>query len=214
MALARALAPRPRLVLLDEPFASLDQAGADQLRHSLRQILQTLGVPAILVTHDPQEALALGDRMLLMNEGRILRDGAPAEVLSATGDAARAQIGEVFRARVVGRDEGLLRLEVGPSQLFTPDPGGEFREAYACIRGKGYPWSGGPMGTCPSATAWPPPWPASSLWGPCSTCGWTRGSPWRPSSPPGPARTCGWRPGQAVHALIKATAIQVIPIES
>src|SRR5208283_3608308 len=82
VALARALAPRPRLVLLDEPFAALDQAAADQLRHHLRHILQTLEAPAILVTHDPQEALALGDRMLLMEAGRIVRVGPPAEVLS------------------------------------------------------------------------------------------------------------------------------------
>jgi iron(III) transport system ATP-binding protein len=58
VALARALAPRPRLVLLNDPFAALNRAAADLLRHNLRQILQTLGVPVILVTHDLQEAYA------------------------------------------------------------------------------------------------------------------------------------------------------------
>jgi sulfate transport system ATP-binding protein len=82
VALARALAPKPQLVLMDEPFVSLDQAAANQLRHHLRQMLQKMNVPAILVTHDHQEALTLGDRVLLMSNGHIIQDGIPSEVLS------------------------------------------------------------------------------------------------------------------------------------
>jgi molybdate transport system ATP-binding protein len=180
VALARALAPRPRLVLLDEPFASLDRAAADQLRHHLRQVLQTLGVPAILVTHDPQEALALGDRMLLMEEGRIIREGSPAEVLSARGNAAQAQLGDVFRARVLSRKEGLLRLEVGPVELFAPDPGGAGREVYACIRGEGISLESGPQGHLSQRNRLPATIVRIESQGRCGGCTWMPGCPWRP----------------------------------
>ena len=69
VALARALATNPRLLLLDEPFASLDRSGREQLRASLRGILAESGIPTLLVTHDGNEALCLGDRFLMMQEG-------------------------------------------------------------------------------------------------------------------------------------------------
>jgi molybdate transport system ATP-binding protein len=76
VALARALAPEPRLLLLDEPFASLDRPGREQLRSSLRGILAESGIPTLLVTHDGHEALCLGDRFLMMQEGCLMPTGA------------------------------------------------------------------------------------------------------------------------------------------
>ena len=213
VALARALAPRPRLVLLDEPFAALDLAAGEQLRHQLRRILKTLGVPAILVTHDPQEALALGDRMLLMAEGRIVRDGTPAEVLSETGDAARAGMGEVLRARVVGRVEGLLRLAVGPVELFAPDPGGEFRDAYACIRGEGVSLESGPHGLMSQRNRLPASIVRIEPHGALRRVFLDAGVPLESLITTWACEDLRLAPGQQVQALIKASAIQVIPIE-
>jgi molybdate transport system ATP-binding protein len=71
VALARALAPGPQLLLLDEPFAALDRCGREQLRASLRDILRESGIPTLLVTHDGNEALSLGDRFLMMQEGSL-----------------------------------------------------------------------------------------------------------------------------------------------
>jgi molybdate transport system ATP-binding protein len=214
VALARALAPRPRLVLLDEPFASLDRAAAVLLRHNLRQILQTLGVPAILVTHDPQEALALGDRMLLMAEGRIIRDGAPAEVLSASGDAAQAGIGEVLRARVVERKEGMLVLEVGSVLLFAPDPGGAFREAYACIRGEGVSLEQGPHGHMSQRNRLAATILQIEPLGALRRVRLDAGMPLEAVITTWACEDLELAPGQQVHVLIKASAIQVIPIEA
>ncbi|MDH3745677.1 MAG: ABC transporter ATP-binding protein, partial [Acidobacteriota bacterium] len=80
VALARALAPEPRLVLLDEPFASLDAGLRRRLRDDVRRILRQAGATAVLVTHDREEALSIADRLAVMVEGRILQVGPPAEI--------------------------------------------------------------------------------------------------------------------------------------
>jgi iron(III) transport system ATP-binding protein len=71
VALARALAPQPRLMLLDEPFSSLDVDLRERLAHELRGILKAAGSTALFVTHDQLEAFAVGDRIGVMNEGRL-----------------------------------------------------------------------------------------------------------------------------------------------
>jgi molybdate transport system ATP-binding protein len=139
VALARALAPRPKIVLLDEPFVSLDQTAAGHLRSNLRQILKKLCVPTILVTHDYQEALALGDQMLLMSGGHIVKKGLPAEILSVVGSGVQQTIGmgEILRAKVTGRTNGLLKLLVGSVELLALDSGGDFQDVYICICSEG-----------------------------------------------------------------------------
>jgi iron(III) transport system ATP-binding protein len=71
VALARALAPQPRLLLLDEPFSSLDADLRETIAHELRAILQASGTTALFVTHDQLEAFALGDRVGVMQQGRL-----------------------------------------------------------------------------------------------------------------------------------------------
>ncbi|TGB11534.1 ABC transporter permease [Streptomyces sp. MZ04] len=80
IALARALAARPRLLLLDEPLAALDQTTRAQVRHTLRTHLETFGGVCLIVTHDPVEAVSLADRVLVLDEGRAVQDAPPAEV--------------------------------------------------------------------------------------------------------------------------------------
>ncbi|MER6116576.1 ABC transporter permease [Streptomyces sp. NPDC001743] len=80
VALARALAARPRLLLLDEPLAALDQTTRAQVRHTLRTHLDGFGGVCLIVTHDPVEAVSLADRVLVLDEGRVLQDAPPPEV--------------------------------------------------------------------------------------------------------------------------------------
>jgi ABC-type Fe3+/spermidine/putrescine transport system ATPase subunit len=80
IALARALAPRPRLLLLDEPLGALDRTLREHLTDELRQIIKEAGITSVYVTHDQVEAFAVADRVVLMDAGRIVQSGTPAEV--------------------------------------------------------------------------------------------------------------------------------------
>jgi sulfate transport system ATP-binding protein len=80
VALARALARNPRILLLDEPFGALDAKVRRELRTALRQIHEELGLTSIFVTHDQEEAFALADRVVLLNDGRIEQFGTPTEI--------------------------------------------------------------------------------------------------------------------------------------
>ena len=86
IALARALAPDPAVVLLDEPFASLDPSLRDDVRTDVIEALHLRNAAAVLVTHDREEALALGDRVAVMNAGRILQIDRPDEVYERPSD--------------------------------------------------------------------------------------------------------------------------------
>ena len=214
VALARALAPQPRLLLLDEPFASLDRPAAEELRHELRAILKAEGIPAVLVTHDRSDALSLGDRLLRMEEGRIVQAGSPEEVLTGfAGDLEESGSEAVVFARVVGRREGLLCLEVGTALLFAPDPGGEFRQARLCIRSEGVALErleGQPASTRNHLSAKIVDLDArGALVRVRLDCGFPLESlvtAWA-------CRDLGLKVGDGVTALVKATAIRVVPLE-
>ncbi len=80
VALARALAPDPQLLMLDEPLGSLDRALRERLLEELRDLFKRLGVTIVYVTHDQEEAFALGDRVVLMRDGRVEAEGKPEDV--------------------------------------------------------------------------------------------------------------------------------------
>ena len=80
VALARSLAPEPRLLMLDEPLGSLDRPRRDELAEELRLLLRRVGVTVLHVTHDHDEAFAVADRVAVMQSGRIARIGTPAEI--------------------------------------------------------------------------------------------------------------------------------------
>jgi osmoprotectant transport system ATP-binding protein len=90
---ARALAARPRIVLMDEPFGALDPLTRDALGDDYRALHHKLGLTTVMITHDMTEAILLADRIAVMRGGKLLAQGAPAE-LSASGDA---YVGELLR---------------------------------------------------------------------------------------------------------------------
>jgi iron(III) transport system ATP-binding protein len=113
VALARALVRKPHALLLDEPFAAIDATLRRRLREDLRRILKEQNVAVVLVTHDPQEALALGDRIALMREGRIVETSTPEQLFRApqTPDGARIFPGSQIVAGEIGN--GLLKTVLG-----------------------------------------------------------------------------------------------------
>ncbi len=85
--LARALAPRPRLLLCDEPVSALDMANRHALLDRLRAVQREEGIPMLYVTHSPAEAIALGSRLFLLDQGRIVAEGPPLDVLGTARNA-------------------------------------------------------------------------------------------------------------------------------
>ncbi len=83
VAVARALAHKPEVLLLDEPFGALDAKIREELRRTIRQVQRELGISTVLVTHDQEEAFAMADRIGIMNLGRLLEVGAPHELYTA-----------------------------------------------------------------------------------------------------------------------------------
>ena len=91
VALARACAPGPSLMLLDEPFSGLDTSLRANLRRETRKILKDQGVTAIMVTHDPEEAMLMADRIVLMRNGRVIQSGTPEELYNNPVDPFAAE---------------------------------------------------------------------------------------------------------------------------
>jgi len=123
VSLARALTRRPRLVLLDEPFSSLDAPVRDELRRELRRLQNDTGLSTVLVTHDPEEAALLADEILVIDGGHLLQAGPRAEVFSrpASPEVARLLgIQNLVTGVVAGPGEvlaGTLRITAGTADL-------------------------------------------------------------------------------------------------
>ena len=112
-ALARAMAPGPEVLLMDEPFASVDIVLRRRLRRDCRRLLRERGTTTVLVTHDPVEALDVGDRIAVMEAGKILQFGSPDDLRK---NPEAASVGAIFGgAQVVEaeRDGDVLRTEFG-----------------------------------------------------------------------------------------------------
>ena len=120
VALARAIAVRPRVLLLDEPLTALDALLRDRLRVEIDTLLRSLGITSIYVTHDQSEAMALGDRIVVMSKGRIAQIGTPRDIYHRpTNEFVADFIGTVNRLPA-----NLLRglsKELGAEVLFRPE---------------------------------------------------------------------------------------------
>lgn len=130
VALARALAVRPRAILLDEPLTALDAALREHLRAEIDALLRSLAITAVYVTHDQTEALALGDRIVVMRQGAIAQIGTPREVYFQPADAFVAGF-----VGVTNRLEGRIRnghFETAAGRV--PHGGGDRAQALIAFR--------------------------------------------------------------------------------
>ena len=139
IALARSLAPNPSILLLDEPFSSIDAGLRIEMREELRAILKTTRTTTIFVTHDQEEALSISDRVLILKNGRIEQSGAPKELFNyprsrfvasflghasfisgfLDGDSISTMVGDINREDIYGlsKEYDNLNMEI----LFRPE---------------------------------------------------------------------------------------------
>ncbi len=146
VALARAIAIRPRALLLDEPLTALDALLRERLRSDIDALLRSLGITAVYVTHDQGEAMALGDRIVVMSRGRVAQIGSPRDIYHKPQNAFVANfIGSMNRLQ--GRaSEGRLEIKAGSlpwkgkqrgtvEVLFRPEALSIVNEGEANLRG-------------------------------------------------------------------------------
>jgi molybdate transport system ATP-binding protein len=217
VALARALAARPALLLLDEPLSALDAITRLRVRHDLRRLLIEGGVPAIVVTHDRMEAIALGDWMAVMIDGRIRQAGPVQEVFRHPADARVAEsvgVENVLPARIAGRESGLLTLDVGTAHLACIDAAYgeascETGPVFACIRAEDVALTRDPAQTSSARNRLAGTVRSVILGGPLARVELDCGFPLVAVVTAQSAGELQLRPGDAVCAIVKATAVHV-----
>src|SRR5208283_2521540 len=123
VSLARALAPGPKILLLDEPLSALDARIRLALREEIRALQRRLGVTTIFVTHDQEEALSISDRIVVMNEGAIEQVGAPSDIYNRPKTRFVASfVGTLNMVEGVVADPASGAIRLGPATIFARAP--------------------------------------------------------------------------------------------
>jgi iron(III) transport system ATP-binding protein len=211
VALARAMAPAPRLFLLDEPFSGIDARLRRRLLEDTWRVLKDSGAASVVVTHDPEEAMLLGDRVAVMRAGRILQIGAPDAVYRRPETPFVAEfLGEVNKYRGTVNRAGTVETPLGP----VATPGfAEGAHAIVIIRQQGvgvFPDGSAPPGAVPVTVGWVRPMGASNLL-------LLRRRDAAAADPPIYARVSGrlaWAEGATAYAGIDRDEVFVFPSET
>jgi molybdate transport system ATP-binding protein len=123
VALARTLSRRPRLLLLDEPLSALDGPTRRRLRKDMRNLLPRFNVPIILVTHDRTEALSMGNRLIVLDQGEVLQEGSLADVFSRPNSKRTAEIvgmENVFPGTLIEKNDGIATVKIAGTHISAP----------------------------------------------------------------------------------------------
>ncbi len=141
VALARALVTKPKVLLFDEPLGALDAKLRVKMREEIRRIQKNAGITTLYVTHDQEEALAISDRIAVMNQGKVVQMGTPEELYRSPRTKFIADfigLTNIYRARATGENTILLLESSPPLELICktklPPPG---TEIYAAVRPEG-----------------------------------------------------------------------------
>jgi iron(III) transport system ATP-binding protein len=125
VACARALVLEPQVLLFDEPLSNLDAKLRRRMREDIRDLQQNLGLTSVYVTHDQEEALAVSDRIIVMNHGRIAQEGSPADLYERPADVFVADFiggANLVKCEVVAREGDNAIVKLGPLTLKLPSP--------------------------------------------------------------------------------------------
>ncbi len=139
VALARALLASPRLLLLDEPLASLDTPLKEQIIPCLARIRDEFQIPMLCVTHDRFVALTLAEEIIVLMRGKVLQTGPVSEVFARPANAEVARfvgVETIQPGRITSVADGLATVQVGDAMLVALAPTAESRDVFVCIRGE------------------------------------------------------------------------------
>lgn len=134
VALARAVVFQPDILLLDEPLSALDAKIRNELRGELAQLLQQFAITAVYVTHDQQEAMSLGDQVVVMDKGQIMQVGSPAEVYARPANAFVAKFignANLYQASIEEAGNAHINVRLGFGDLSIPRD--EFRRRWPAV---------------------------------------------------------------------------------
>ncbi len=134
VALARSIAPRPGVLLMDEPFSNLDRRMRDAIREETVAILRETGATTVIVTHDPEEAMRTADRVVLMREGRVVQAGSAEEIYRRPADLFTARFFCDFNEIEGVRRGGRIETPIGHFPAGALPEGGA---AVVCVRPQG-----------------------------------------------------------------------------
>jgi molybdate transport system ATP-binding protein len=213
IALARALAAEPALLLLDEPLSALDTPTRARLRRELRRALIECGVPSIVVTHDRIEAQALGDWMAILIAGRIHQAGPVDEVFRRPAVVQVAEsigVENLLAAEIVARESGLATIRIGAAHLTCVDTG-EAGPVFACIRGEEIALASGSPPASSARNRLAARIQSVLLEGAIARVELDCGFPLVAFITAQSAADLHLRPGDPVSAVIKATSVHLLP---
>lgn len=213
-ALARAIAPRPRLLLLDEPLSALDTPTRQALRGELRRVLVEIDTPAVIVTHDPIEAVSLADHAIVLVDGAVRQAGPIDQVFSRPIDPTVARtvgIETIHPALIVAVSEGLATLRAGTAELLALSAGLKPGPVYVCIRGEDVTLERNPEPQTTARNRLPGRIVSLLPEGPLLRVLLDCGFPLTALITRPAAEQLGLQPGDQVTALMKAPAIHLVP---
>ncbi|TFG90944.1 MAG: ABC transporter ATP-binding protein, partial [Syntrophobacterales bacterium] len=135
--LARAFAIEPDIIFLDEPFSALDPPTRNALTEDLDRILRQTGITALMVTHDQSAALRMSDRIVVMNNGSIVQQGTPLDVMNNPSNefvASFVGMDTILEGKVVKSSEGSITVSVSGKEIDAVGNSKEGEKVYCCIR--------------------------------------------------------------------------------
>jgi molybdate transport system ATP-binding protein len=206
-AIARALATRPRLLLLDEPLAALDAGTRGNVRRDLRRYLESFEGMRVLVTHDPVDAYALADRVAILEQGRIVQVGTLVEV---TAHPRSRYVADLVGVNLVGGHVagGVLNTEAGVAVVIADALAGD---SFAIIRPHSIMLVREPSSTTSARNTWPGTVGAIDRLGDRVRVSVDGRLPLVAEITVSALEALHLRPGDPIHATVKATDIEVYP---
>jgi len=213
VALARAVFRRPKLLLLDEPLSALDRATSDEVREELRALIDALGIPAYVVSHDRTDALTLADTTVLLDAGRIIQRGTTRDVFDSPATPAAAKlvgVDSILLGRVASVAHGLAHVVVAGHPITVGTTAEVGHEVALCIRAEDVTIALHDAVDISASNRWPAVVRSETPEGPFVRVGLDCGFRLSALVTRDTWRRLALRPGDQAWAMVKATTIRAL----